>query len=77
MVTILIISAKIATPGLLKIKLFSNKGCDVITFAHDASNQCDEGVKTKSQEFSWANLYICRSYRCETGRGNLFAHHSE
>ena len=30
MVTILMMSDKLATPGLLKIKIFRNKGCDVI-----------------------------------------------
>ena len=29
MVTILMMSTKLATPGLLKIKTFQNKGCDV------------------------------------------------
>ena len=29
------ISAKLATPGLLKIKIFRNKGYDVITPDHD------------------------------------------
>ena len=36
MVEILIRSVKLATVGLLKIKAFSNKGCDVIIFLHDA-----------------------------------------
>ena len=35
MVTILIISAKLATPGLLEIKIFRNKDYDVII------NDCD------------------------------------
>ena len=30
MVTILMMSAKLATPGLLKIKIFQNKGYDII-----------------------------------------------
>ena len=32
-------SAKLATPGLLKIKVFENKGHDVIIFVHDAINK--------------------------------------
>ena len=32
------IPAKLATPGLLKIKVFWNKGSDVITFIKDATN---------------------------------------
>ena len=32
------IPAKLATPGLLKIKVFWNKGSDVIKFINDATN---------------------------------------
>ena len=32
-------SAKMATPGLLKIKLFWNKGYDVIVYVHDVTNK--------------------------------------
>ena len=39
MVTILMMSAKMATPGLLKIKVFWNKGFDVIIFAYDVANK--------------------------------------
>ena len=39
MVTILMVSAKMATLGLLKIKVFLNKGYDVLIFAHDVTNQ--------------------------------------
>ena len=39
MVTILIMSAKMATLGLLKIKVFRNKGYDVITSAYDFINK--------------------------------------
>ena len=39
MVTILIMSAKMATPGLLKIKVFWNKIYDVIIFVHDVTNK--------------------------------------
>ena len=44
MVTILIMSAKMATPGLLKIRVFWNEGYDVIIFVHDVTNKilsCD------------------------------------
>ena len=34
-VTILMISAKLATPGLLKIKIFRNKGYDIIICDYD------------------------------------------
>ena len=39
MVTILMMSAKMATPGLLKITVFWNKGYDVIIFVHDVTNK--------------------------------------
>ena len=39
MVTILMMSAKMATLGLLKIKIFWNKGNDVIFFVYDVINK--------------------------------------
>ena len=39
MVTILMISAKLAILGLLKIKVFWNKGYGVIIFVHDVTNK--------------------------------------
>ena len=39
MVTILIMSQKLATPGLLKIKIFRNKGYDVIIPDSDVTNK--------------------------------------
>ena len=39
MVTILMMSAKIITPGLLKIRVFRNNGYDVIIFVHDVTNR--------------------------------------
>ena len=39
MVTILMMSAKLGTLGLLKIKIFQNKGYDVIVFAYGITNQ--------------------------------------
>ena len=39
LVKILVISAKMATPGLLKITIFRNKGYDVITFLDDVTNK--------------------------------------
>ena len=44
LVAILMMSAKMATLVLLKIKLFWNKGYDVIIYVHDVTNQilsCD------------------------------------
>ena len=38
MVTILMMSAKMATPDLLKIKIFWKRGYDVIISAHDVTN---------------------------------------
>ena len=39
MVTILMMSAKMATPGLLKIKTFWNKVYEVIISVHDVTNK--------------------------------------
>ena len=39
MVTVLMISTKLATPGLLKIKVFWSKGYDVIISVHDVTNK--------------------------------------
>ena len=44
MVIILMMSVKVTTPGLLKTKLFWNKGYDVIISVHDVNNKilsCD------------------------------------
>ena len=39
MVVILVISAKLATPGLLGIKAFQNKGYDIIISVNDVTNK--------------------------------------
>ena len=39
MVAILMMSAKMATLGFLKIKVFLNKGYDAIIYAHDVINK--------------------------------------
>ena len=39
MVTILMTSGNLATPGLFKIKIFWNKGCDVVIPDYDISNK--------------------------------------
>ena len=39
MAEILMISPKLATLGLLKIKVFWNKGYDVIIYVHDVTNK--------------------------------------
>ena len=39
MVTILMMSAKLATPDLLKIKIFQNKGYDVMIPDYDVTNK--------------------------------------
>ena len=39
MVTILMISAKMATPGLLKAKVLWNKGYDVIIYVYDITDK--------------------------------------
>ena len=47
MVAILMMPAKLATPGLLKIMVFLNEGYDVISSAHDVIN------KTLSRELNY------------------------
>ena len=39
MVTILMMSAKITTPGLLKIRIFWNNGYEIIISVHDVANK--------------------------------------
>ena len=39
MVAILMMSAKLASLGVLKIKKFCNKGYDVITYVHELTNK--------------------------------------
>ena len=53
-------SAKMATVGLLKIKVFWSKGYDVIIFVHNVKNQ---GVWHVIQIFFWStlgNVYLCQ-----------------
>ena len=38
-VTVLMMSAKLAAPGLLKITIFQNKGYDVIILDYDVTNK--------------------------------------
>ena len=40
MVTILMMLANLATLGLLKIKVFWNKGYDIIIFVHTSPTKC-------------------------------------
>ena len=42
MVAIFMMSAKLATLGLLKIKLFQNKGHDFIICVHDVTNTMNQ-----------------------------------
>ena len=39
MITILMMSAEMATPCLLKKKVFGNKGCGVMICIHDVTNK--------------------------------------
>ena len=39
MVTVLMMSTKMATPSLLKIKLFRNRGYDIIISVYDVTNK--------------------------------------
>ena len=48
MVTILMMTAKLATLGLLKIKLFPNKNYDVIGSLHDVTNTVNQIISRES-----------------------------
>ena len=48
MVAILMMSAKLATLGLLTITLFQNKGYDVINPAHDMTNTMNQIISRES-----------------------------
>ena len=48
MVAILMMSAKLATLGLLKIKIFQNKGYDVISFIHGVTNAMNQIISSES-----------------------------
>ena len=39
MITILMMSVKMVTPGLRKTKVFSKQCCDVIIFVYDVTNK--------------------------------------
>ena len=52
MVAILIMSAKLATLGLLKIKVFSKKNYDVIIYTYDISNQLADNLVDKVNKVS-------------------------
>ena len=52
MVAILMMSAKIATLGLLKITIFWNEGYDVIIYVHDVTNQ----ILSRELYCRWAHV---------------------
>ena len=52
MVAILRMSAKLATLGLLKIKVFSKKNYDVIIYTYDISNQLADNLVDKVNKVS-------------------------
>ena len=65
MVTILMMSAKIPTLALLKIKVFWNKGYDLISYVHDVTNQilsCDSNCIVDLVMWpKFGNFSICMS----------------
>ena len=52
MVAILMMSAKLATLGLLKIKVFSKKNYDVTIYTYDISNQLADNLVDKVNKVS-------------------------
>ena len=55
MVTILMISAKMAVLGLLKIKVFREKGYDVIIYVHDVTNN----ISSRDSNFIVNVVKVC------------------
>ena len=53
MVAILVISAKLATLGLFKIKLFQNKGYDIKTSVHDVTNTMNRIISRESNYIAY------------------------
>ena len=57
MVIILMISAKMATPGLLKTNIFWKKGSDVIISAHDVTSPTlSRGLNYNVNVVMWPKL---------------------
>ena len=60
MVKIFMMSAKLATPGLLKIKLFKNKGCDVVIVDFDVINKTlSRNSNYIVDEVMWPKFHNC------------------
>ena len=53
MVTILMMSAKMATVGLIKIKVFWNKGYDIAISVHDVSSKIDSNYRCSHVTKVW------------------------
>ena len=63
MVTILMMSAKLATPGLLKINIFWNKGYDDIIFDYGVNNKILSHDSNYIVEMvMWLEHFYKRSY---------------
>ena len=67
MVKILMMSAKMATPVLFKIMVFSNKNYYVIYSVYDVTNK----ILSYDSYYIVDNSYVCRSYRGKTDRENF------
>ena len=58
MLTILMIAAKLATPGLLKIKIFQNKGYDVIIPDYGVTNKTLSRDSNCFVEFGNSSIFM-------------------
>ena len=58
MVSILMMPSKIATLGLLKIKIFLNKGYDVIISVYDVNNKNSSWTKCGNSSISMSEVII-------------------
>ena len=82
MVAILIISAKLVALGLLKVKIFWNKGYDIIISIHDVINQISSQIllyyitdllmwpKFGNSSISWEKLLQPQFYKDSTRKTN-------
>ena len=62
MIAIFIMSAKLATLGLLEIKVFSNKRFDVVTSVHDASNKIYHVTQIKLPMWSCHQSFVTLAF---------------
>ena len=71
MITILMMSAKLATLGFLKIKLFSNKAYDAIIFVYDVNTKKFGNSSPSMREVIVTSIYKDLARKTTFLRGGL------